>query len=53
MENTYTGRKVAIFADAHSLLEPTYAALEDMRKEVLLKYILWVIILVLDLILEK
>ena len=32
MESTYTGRKVAIFADAHSLLEPTYAALEDMRK---------------------
>ena len=32
MENTYTGRQVAIFADAHSLLEPTYAVLEDMRK---------------------
>ena len=32
MESTYTGRKVAIFADAHSLLEPTYAVLEDMRK---------------------
>lgn len=32
MENAYTGRQVAIFADAHSLLEPTYAVLEDMRK---------------------
>ena len=29
--NEYTGREIAIFSDAHSLLEPTYAVLEDMR----------------------
>lgn len=27
----YTGRKIAIFTDAHGLLEPTKAALEDIR----------------------
>ena len=31
MNNEYTGREIAIFTDAHSLLEPTYAILEDMR----------------------
>lgn len=30
--NEYTGREIAIFSDAHSLLEPTYAVLEDMRR---------------------
>lgn len=28
----YTGRKIAIFTDAHGLYEPTLAALEDMKK---------------------
>ena len=28
----YTGREIAIFTDAHGLLEPTQAALEDMTK---------------------
>ncbi len=28
----YTGREIAIFTDAHGLLEPTQAALEDMAK---------------------
>lgn len=30
--SNYTGRQVAIFTDAHALLEPTQAALEDMKK---------------------
>lgn len=29
----YTGRKVAIFTDAHGLYEPTLAALEDMKNK--------------------
>ena len=32
MDNKYTGREIAIFADAHGLLEPTKAALEDIEK---------------------
>lgn len=30
--NNYTGRKIAIFTDAHGLYEPTLAALDDMAK---------------------
>ena len=30
-KSKYTGRKIAIFTDAHSLLEPTVAVLEDAR----------------------
>ena len=30
--NNYTGRKIAIFTDSHSLLEPTVAVLEDARR---------------------
>ena len=35
MENksNYTGRKIAIFTDAHSLLEPVVAVLEDARSK--------------------
>lgn len=29
---TYTGREIAIFTDSHGLLEPTKAALEDIKK---------------------
>lgn len=32
MVDDYTDRKIAIFTDAHGLLEPTKAALEDMKK---------------------
>lgn len=32
MNNNYTGRKIAIFTDAHALYEPTLAALDDMEK---------------------
>ena len=28
----YTGRKIAIFTDSHSLLEPTVAVLEDIQE---------------------
>ena len=28
---SYTGRKIAIFTDAHGLYEPTLAALQDMK----------------------
>lgn len=31
-ENLYTGREIAIFTDAHALLEPTKAALEDIDR---------------------
>lgn len=31
-ENLYTGREIAIFSDAHALLEPTKAALEDIYR---------------------
>ena len=30
MSKNYTGREIAIFTDAHGLLEPTQAALEDI-----------------------
>lgn len=30
--NKYTGRQIAIFADAHALYEPTLAALDDIEK---------------------
>lgn len=30
--SNYTGRQVAIFTDSHALLEPTFAAIEDMKK---------------------
>ena len=30
--NNYTGRKIAIFTDAHGLYESTLAALDDMAK---------------------
>ena len=30
--NHYTGRKIGIFTDAHALVEPTVAALIDMKK---------------------
>lgn len=32
MEDNYTGRVIGIFTDAHGLLEPTMAVLEDMKK---------------------
>lgn len=32
MENNLNNRKIAIFTDAHALLEPTQAALEDMHR---------------------
>lgn len=32
-DSKYTGRKIAIFTDAHGLLEPTKAALEDMANK--------------------
>ena len=32
MTKTYTGKKVAIFTDAHALLEPVEAALDDIKK---------------------
>lgn len=32
MENNLNNRKIAIFTDAHALLEPTQAALEDMYR---------------------
>ncbi len=31
-DSLYTGREVAIFADGHSMYEPTVAVLEDMRR---------------------
>ena len=37
--STNIERKIGIFTDAHGLLEPTKAALEDMTKKELLKYI--------------
>ena len=33
MNKIYTGRKVAIFTDAHGLLEPVEAALEDIKSK--------------------
>ncbi len=30
--SNYTGRQIAIFTDSHALLEPTVAALEDIKK---------------------
>lgn len=32
ISSIYTGREIALFADAHSLYEPTLAILEDIRK---------------------
>lgn len=31
LDNSYTGREIALFTDAHALYEPTLAVLEDIR----------------------